>query len=49
MVEVNVVDSAFSVVTSEVDDFKSSGVVTGIVVEYVGGTGVELLSDDTSP
>ncbi len=49
MVEVNVVDFVFSVVISEVDDCNSSGVVTGIVLEYVGGAGVELLSDDTNP
>ncbi len=47
--DVNVVDFEFSVFISEVDDVKSSGVVTVIVLEYVGGTGVELLSDDTDP
>ncbi len=49
MVEVNVVDFAFSIVISEVDDFKSSVVETGIVLECVGGTGVELISGDTDP
>ncbi len=45
----NVVDFKFSAVTSEVDDSKSSGVVTGNVLEYVGGTAVELISDDIGP
>ncbi len=49
MAEVNVDDLAFSVVISGVDDFKNSGVVTSIVLEYVGGVGVKLLSDDTNP
>ncbi len=44
--EVNAVDFAFSVVMSEVDDVKSSGVVTSNVLEYVGGTGVELISNE---
>ncbi len=49
MVEVNVFDFGFSVVTSEVVDVKKSGVVTSNVLECVGGTGVELLSDDIDP